>query len=907
MRIVRIFFLRLAGLFDKERRERDLAEEMESNFELHVADNVRAGMNPMEARRQAMLKLGGIDKTKEEYRDQRSVPMIETLVHDLRYGFRMLRRSPGFTAVAVLSLALGIGANTAIFSFVDALLLRPLPVQNPRQLVTLKVPDVYVVYPWFERLQALTQIFSDAAAFCDVDRTNVTIDGATDGRQVRVGLVTGNYFSLLGVSAAFGRAFTPEDDRGVGGHPVAVLSHDYWRHRFGTDTSAVGRVFTMNGTAYTILGVTPRGFRGEWVGRPTDIWIPVAMASQVMSELRPNPLRGYPMGYIPLARLRPGVTPEQARAVAGIVISQLQRESVGPNPAPAALRRLARSELALESAASGYSPQRRSFSQPLMILTMMAGLVLLIACTNIANLLLARSAARRREIGVRLAIGASAARITKQLLTESVLLAMLGGMLGLALAQWATNILATFVSHAPMSGGAGTDPVILDLQLDGRVLAFTVALCLLTGILFGLAPAFRASGLSLSQAIGTRGGDSGSLGRRFGLSKILVISQVAFSLVLLIGAGMFVRTLRNLKTQDLGVDREHVLLVWIGLLQSGHPVGPPMAPLFETVQDRISSLPGVVSASPSVYGLLNGSPAMGADIHVPGYVSRPGEDLRAIGDLVMPRYFETLGMRLLLGRDFTSRDNEKAPRVAIINESMAQHFFGRENPVGKHFGIGSGSPTEYEIVGVVSDAKLRTPYDHNQMVRYRPYRQDLGHLLNMCLGVRAAGSPGSIAASVRRELQKIDPSLPLLRVETVDEQLDDALVQERLVAVLAGFFGALAVLLACLGLYGVMSYLVTRRTNEIGIRMALGATRFDVIGAVLKECMLMVFTGIAIGVPTALASTRLISTKLFGISTTDPLTLTAATALLIAVAVLAGFVPALRASRVDPMVALRCE
>ena len=401
---------------------------------------------------------------------------------------------------------------------------------------------------------------------------------------------------------------------------------------------------------------------------------------------------------------------------------------------------------------------------------------------------------------------------------------------------------------------------------------------------------------------------SGRIGARVGFGKVLVIAQVAVSLVLLIGAALFARSVRNLQSQDLGVDREHVLLAWVGLMQSGRRVGPPMAPLFETVQQRVASLPGVVSANPSVYGFLNGNPFMGSEVQVQGYVPAPGEDSRVTGDLVAPGFFETMGMRLLAGRDFTDRDAATSRKVAIINENMAHRLFGGENPIGKHFGRGDGAPTtELEIVGVVNNARHRTPYDQDRMLYYRPYRQDLGHLLGMCLAVRTAGNPKGIAASVRQELRNIDPTLPVLRIDTVDEQLNDSLVEERLVASLTSFFGGLAVLLACLGLYGVVSYTVVRRTSEIGIRLALGATRGRVLTMVLKQSLLLVAIGIAAGVPVTLAAARLISSRLFGVGPRDPLTITAASLLLIAVAALAGVVPARRASRVDPMVALRYE
>jgi predicted permease len=895
------------------KREESLDEEIQCHLDMAARNRIERGAAPEKADADARREFGNVGLVKETTRAAWGWVWLEQLGQDLRYALRMLRRSPGFTTVAVLSLGLGIGANTAIFTIIDALVLRTLPVRNPRELVT---PIQYqpggahpwFPYQWFERYRNTTQVFIYASAVHEVDRSNVTVNGGTSEEQVRVALVTGNHFLNLGINAVIGRLLTPEDDRELGGHPVAVISYDYWKRRFSLSAEVLGRTFTLNGTTYNIIGVAPRLFSGEWLGSPTDIWIPVAMLAQVRSELPPGQSRGNPVLYRIVGRLRPGATIEQAQAAAQVLYQQLLTEQAGASPTPEDVNWIAQSHIELEPAATGFSPQRKSLAQPLEILMIMVGLVLLIACANVASLLLARSAARQREMAVRLAIGAGRMRIGRQLLTESVLLATMGGALGFLFGRWGTYFLAGFAG----SGIVTRDDrrLALDLHLNARILGFTAGLCLVTGVLFGLAPALRSCRVSLRHVMATRGPDSDWVGTRFGLGKLLVTGQVALSLVLLIGAGLFVRSVRNLQSQDLGVDREHLLLAWVGIMQSGKRVGAPMAPLFQTVQQRVSSLPGVVSASPSVYGFLNGNPFMGSEVQVQvqGYVPAPGEDSRATGDLVAPGFVETMGMRLLAGRDFTEGDKTTSPKVAIINENMARRVFGGQNPIGQHFGRGSGAPTtELEIVGVINNATDRTPYDRTRMMYYRPYSQDLGHLLSMCLAVRTAGSPKSVAASVRQELRDIDPSLPVLRIDTVDEQLNDSLVEERLVASLASFFGGLAVLLACLGLYGVVSYAVVRRTSEIGIRLALGATRGRVLAMVLKQSLLLVAIGIAGGVPMTLAGARLISNRLFGVGPADPLTIAAAALLLIAVAAVAGFLPARRASRVDPMVSLRYE
>jgi predicted permease len=891
----------MSNWWRRAHREEELDRELRAHLESESEEQGQAGLSSQEARDAARRAFGNVGLVKEAVREMWGWTSVERLGQDLRYGLRMLGRSPGFTAVAVLSLALGIGANTAIFSVIDALMLRVLPVRSPDQLVLFSEGgDVaFLAYPAYEKFRDHADVFSGIAAICLLDRSNVTINGpggGLDAATVGVGLVSGTYFSTLGINPVLGRTFSADDDRVPGGHPLAVISHDYWQRRFAGAADVVGRTFTLNQTTYNILGVAQEGFSGDWIGHSTDLWIPISMQSQVMLE-RPNLLANpNPPWLRIMARLKTGLTIKQAEAPLQVLFQQAMAER--RNLTPAMIRESQRAHIELQPAAKGYSPQRASFGQPLTILMIVVGMVLLIACANIANLLLARSAARQREMAVRLALGAGRARILRQLLTESLLLATMGGILGVLFAAWATDVLLKFV-------GSGPAAIALNLHSGGRVLLFTLALCLVTGILFGLAPALRSSRVPLSRALAGRGPDSAGSGSRFGLGKALVVSQVALSLVLLIGAALFVRTLRNLKSQDLGFDRDHVLLIWTAPNHAGRQ-GAPLASLFETVQERISSLPGVRSASPTSFGILGGG-AGSPMANVEGYTPKPDEDRMIRWSLVAPGFFDTVGVRRLLGRDFTGHDTETAQRVAIINETTARYYFGDQNPVGKHFGMRRDLGTPIEIVGVVRDAKYASLRDKHQRMIYIPYRQDLAHLYEMCVTVRMAGNLPGLTGRIRDELRSIDRNLPILKIDTIEEQLNDSLVEERLVAALSGFFGLLAVLLACLGLYGVMSYMAARRTNEIGIRLALGATSRTVLGMVLRESLLLVAAGIAIGIPVTIALTRMISARLFGVSASDPLTIALAASMMLAVATVACFLPARRAARVDPMVALRYE
>jgi predicted permease len=894
----------------RDERERLLDEELRDHVARQTADYIRDGMAPGVARRRALVEFGGEELAKEECRDLRAWRIAEQVWRDVGYAARMLVKRPGLTAVAVLSLGLGIGANTTIFSAIDALMLRPLPARNPEQLLAFRIDDRYhsapnyvTLYPLFERYQTLTRFFSDIAMVSPLNRAGLKISGV-DAGQARVALVSGSYFPMLGVNPAVGRYLTPDDDRVLGGHPVAVISSRMAARHLPANRELAGQTLTLLGVAYTVVGVMPPGFSGSEAGRPVDVWVPVAMAPQA------NPERRWPRFQAAvIARLKPGESRDQAEAAARVIFRQSKIEDLGPHPRPEAIQESDReSRLTLEPAGPGYSVKRHLFRQPLTILMIVVALVLIIACLNTANLLLARSEARRREMAVRLAIGAGAGRIAVQLLTESLLLAGIAGAAGLAFARWGMAALANLVRSGPVAVNANSIAMDLDDHMDWRILAFTAGLCMLNGILFGLAPAFRGSRVLLAPALIGRSADTRIGTSGFGLGKALVVGQVAATLVLLVAAGLFVRSLRNLRVEDLGIDRKHILLVWAAPSLTAR-TGTAVVSLYEKTQQRISALPGVVATSCSVGGLLNGgSSFVGPDVHVLGYTPRPGEDPHSDADTVMPKYFDAAGMRLLAGRDFNAGDTENAPRVVIIDETIAKHFFPGQNPIGRRIGFNPVSTgAEFEIVGVVSAAKRNTPREGERMSHFIPYLQDVRHLGQMCLLVRTAGPPAGLANRVRDELRAIDPDLPIVRIETVDEQVDDVLVPERLVASLAACLGAVAVLLACLGVYGVTSYKAALRTNEMGIRLALGATRGSIVGLVLRDSLSQVAIGILLGVPLILAVGRLAGSLLFGVGVSDPVTVAGAGLLLLAVAGFAGYLPATRVSQVDPASALRHE
>jgi predicted permease len=837
----------------------------------------------------------------------------DDMFQDLRYGMRMLRTQPGFTLVAVLSLALGIGANTAIFSLLDAVLLRSLPVQEPDRLVlfgkgegiglTNSFPngssDLFS-YPFYRQMRQRNEVFTEVGALLSIPWSvhGIVNSGGTGGEaeQMDAQLVSGAYFSTLGVNAILGRTISDADDQTTGGHPVVVVSHAWWERRLGGDPAAIGKTITIDKTTYTIIGVAPREFFGTTVGQAPDIWAPLAMGGQMPPmywDGRNEPLF---QSLNLIARLKPGASAAQASAAVNLQFKQFLQETAGAQASPERLQAIQRASIELTPAGRGLSELRREFSLSLRILMAVVGVVLLIACANIANLLLARATARQKEFAVRLSLGASRARLVRQMLTESVLLASLGGLAGVMLAWWGSRLLILMAS-------AEAEALPIDVTPNARILGFTLLVSLLSALIFGIAPALRAARLEPNSSLkGGRGGTQAA--SQSALGKTLVVAQVALSLLLLVGAGLFVRTLINLQNVPTGFNQQNVLLFKIDTATSGAPEGPRRAALFREVEEKVKVTPGVEAASFAFVIFNQGAwttPAFTREQNLPEGTSRVVRN-----NNVGPDYFNAMGIPLRLGRGFGLQDTDKSQKVAVISETMAQRFFPNDSPLGKRFGIaGPNSAGQIEIVGVVKDAKSISLTEQSRPMAYYPHAQGSGFLSNLV--VRHSGSPEAVIPQIRQAIRQVNANLPVDEVVTLSEHVGRSLVQQKLVARLASFFGLLALLLACVGLYGVLSYAVARRTNEIGVRMALGAQPGNVLWLVLREALALVIGGVVIGLLAALFATRLVGALLFGLKPTDPLTLAGAAVLLIGVGILAGYLPARRAARIDPMAALRDE
>jgi len=824
---------------------------------------------------------------------------MQTLWQDLRYGARMLWKQPGFTLVVALTLSLGIGANGVIFSLVNALLLRPLPVERPEELAAVYTSDFSsgdfgaTSYPDYIDFRDRNRVFAGLVAYKPSQPLSLNIDGANE--RMFGEIVSGNYFSALGLKPALGRGFLPEEGRTPGERAVVVISHKLWQTRFGGDPATVGRSVRINGHPFTIVGVAPEKYAGLLRGFAADWWIPAMMIGQAVPGSSYLTERG-DRGFLVMGRLKHGVKIEQARADFNSIAAQLYKEwpQQWEN-----IRRQGRSISLLPESEARLFPEARMPIVIFMALLMtVAGLVLLIACANIANLLLARATARRKEIAIRLAIGAGRWRLIRQLLTESLLLALIGGAAGLPLTWWGADLLMTFKPPLPI-------PVEFDLQADWRVFGFMFGLSLLTGIVFGLTPALASSRPDVIASLKDETGAANTGGRRGRLRGALVVTQVALSLMLLVCAGLFLRSLRNASSIDPGFVADNLLALSMDLQLQGYDETKGRN-FTDQLLERVRALPGVVSASLTDQLPLGfGGSRRGMTIE--GYTAQPGESMEINSSFVAPGYFETLRIPLLQGRTFQPLDNANAPGVTLINQAFARRYWPGQQPLGKRVQMGAGSGVNNSsyltVIGVVKDGKYATLGEEAAPFIYFNMAQNIG--LSPTLVVRTQGDPLNSLAAVRGEVAALDKNLPLYDVKTMRQHLGLALLPARLAGSVLGVFGMVALALAAAGIYGVMAYSVAQRAREIGIRMALGANARDVLRMVARQGMTLVAIGMAIGLVAALALTQLLKSLLFGVSATDPLTFAVIALLLIAVALLACWIPARRATKVDPMIALR--
>jgi len=845
---------------------------------------------------------------------------METLLQDLRFAFRALAKNPGFSAIAILTLALGIGANTALFSVVNAVMMRPLPVRDPQELVILTDPTRagmqngtsdgergMLTYHEFEGLRDQNQVFSDILSFSSTSfSAPVSLGSSSDASPANVNMVSGGYFPTLGVDPMLGHTFGAEVDTGRNAHPIAVVSYSYWDRKLGRDPSAVGRKIHIRQMAFEVGAVMPPDFAGLMVGELPDIWIPLMMQDAIfpvrdLLTQKPGSITKI-MFLHSVGRLKPGVTLAQANTSINITFKQVQTDEAASIPDKKERDSVTRSYLVVRDGSRGLSTLRGSYAQPLKVLMGLVGLLLLLACANVANLLLSRASGRQRELAVRVALGAGRPRLIRQLLTESVLLASLGATLGLLLARWGDVLLLRMVS-------AGPTTVPLDVHLDLRVFAFAIGTTLLTGILFGLAPALRSTRVDLNQMLrgasrSISGGGGGS--NRMPLGKVLVGVQVAISLLLLVSAGLFVRSLQNLTAVPIGFDTSHLLMFRMIPATSGYKPAAT-GPLFQQMLARFSTIPNVTGVTLSQNGLFFNSDS-GDEISIVGFTPKNGQQMDAAWDQVAPNYFSTVGIPVLIGRDVQPQDSTGA-RVCWINQTMAKYYFGTESPIGRHMRDEYPEDRQdLEIIGVVADAKYNSLRGETPRRFYVPFFNPIEpSTTQAAFFVRYKGESAPVVASLRELELQIDATLDPLAIHTIPEQIDLRLVRDRLTARLSTFFGTLALLLACIGLYGVLSCTVSQRTSELGIRMALGAQRGNVLWIILREALTVTIIGAAVGLVTALAATKVLASMLYGLTARDPLTLIGAAIILIAVATLAAALPAWRASRTDPMTALRYE
>jgi macrolide transport system ATP-binding/permease protein len=899
----------------RKRRETELDDEITHDLALDTEERMRAGVTRQEAERASRRDFGNVLLLKEGIREMWGWISLERLAQDLRYGWRTLRNNPLFGTMAVLSLALGIGANTAIFSFMDAILMRGLPVQRPGELVILnwhtKGPPGVVhgmsgswyddprtgwssgdyPFPAFELLRANNSVLSSMFGFADAGRLNLSVQGQTD--LVDGQLVSGNFFSSLGVHPSAGRLIGDDDDRSDAA-PAVVIGYSYWRRRFAGSADAIGRSIFVNRMPFTIAGVSaPRFFGMDPAGAP-DLFIPLHAAPLFAEDPQDDAKQRFldkNFYWVEImGRLRPGTSLGQAQTDLAARFQRYVNSTASTEEEKVDLP-----ALVLAGGGSGIDSLRREYSKPLYVLMAMVGLILAIACANIANLLLARAAARRREIAVRLSLGAGRLRVIRQLLTESLLLAFLGGILGVWVAALGIRFLTWLLAN-------GRDSFTLHANLSWQVLAFTFALALITGILFGLVPAIQATTVDITPALKQIRASAPRGGLR--LNRMLAIYQIAISLLLTIAAVLFVRTLSSLHSVELGFDRENVLLFRLNAKQAGYN-DAALARFYTDLWARFRTIPGVRDVSLSDFALVSGAGGQ-TGVTIPGRPARPGRESGTSVLKIGPTFFSTMRIPILLGRELQERDMTGPSKVAVVNEVFAKKYFPNENPTGRHFGFGGGDGKfdDFEIIGVAKAARYNSLKRAIPPVVYIPFSQRVD---GMSFELRTHGDPLSLVATVRQIVRQVEPRVPVSDVNTQSRQIDQTINRERIFAQLCSCFAGLALLMSCIGLYGMMAYTVERRTGEIGIRMALGADRHRIIWMVLREMIWLGATGLTIGLAAAWGTTRYLESFLFGLKPRDPLAILLSTGILVSALVLACHDPAIRASRIEPLTALRHE
>jgi predicted permease len=896
----------LSYLFHRRRLESEMDAELRFHIESFAADLIKQGVSPEEAAYRARLEFGGIEIHKEECRESLGLRLWDDLRADCRYAFRMMRQNLGFTAVAVISLGLGIGANTAIFTFAQEILLKTMAVPHSERLrvfswaPTRKTNftghlwgmfgrDVASVFPYalYLDMRSHNDVMEDLVAFKDVYQMTATVNGQAE--PIDGMLISGNFYRSIAPKILAGRAIAPEDDS-LSAVPVAVISDAYWARRFGRSADALGRTVNLNRVPVTIVGVNDPEFKGPKAGGTAEVFLPLSLQQRLITDDRGSMLSRNTFSWLMImGRLKPGVTDRTATTALTAAFHNAIHSTIPE------VKDIDIPYFSLLSGSRGMDLRTREFSKPVYLLLALAGLVLLIACANLANLLLARSATRQREMSLRLAMGASRMRVMRQVLTEAMLLAFLGGAAGLLLGYWGRNLIPSLFDDSWHPNG-------IDPQMNWLVFAFAFVVTMITGLLFGLAPAWRSTRADVNSGLKESGRSSASRPRAL-LGKALVVFQVSLSLLLLIGAGLFLRTLLNLRATQIGFNPEHILLFDLHPARASYPAAQRV-PLFRQIEEKLSTLPGVQSATLSSDALLANSRSR--DCFSPTADPATGDRGNPWTLSVGSDFFPTMGIPILSGRGFSSRDNQHAPKVAVVNQRLARDFFSNGNAIGQTVISCDPGSTPIEIVGVSADAKYGNLREDVPPTLYLPYLQD-NDAGTMTFELKTAASTPSIAAEIREAVRSVDKDLPVQEIRTQTQQIEATLTNERVFATLTSGFGLLALILASIGIYGIMTYTVSRRTNEIGIRMALGAHSRQVLSMVLRETFLLAFIGILAGLAAAAALTRLARSMLYNLTPTDPLTFSAAALLLVIIALAAGFTPARRASRVDPMHALRHE